>query len=73
MAKTAPSFEQARDELAAIVMKLESGAIPLDESLALWRKGEELAQLCEELLDAASIATHDDEEDTDDDEEDATE
>ncbi len=67
MAKAAPSFEQARDELAAIVTKLESGAIPLDESLALWRKGEELARLCEELLDAASVATHedDDEEITD--------
>lgn len=59
MAKAAPSFEQARDELAAIVTKLESGAIPLDESIALWRKGEELAQLCEELLDAASVATQD--------------
>lgn len=59
MAKAAPSFEQARDELAAIVSKLESGAIPLDESIALWRKGEELAQLCEELLDAASVATQD--------------
>lgn len=59
MAKAAPSFEQARDELAAIVTKLESGAIPLDESITLWRKGEELAQLCEELLDAASVATQD--------------
>lgn len=59
MAKAAPSFEQARDELAAIVTKLESGAIPLNESIALWRKGEELAQLCEELLDAASVATQD--------------
>ena len=59
MAKESPSFEQARDELAAIVTTLESGAIPLDESIALWRKGEELARLCEELLDAASVATQD--------------
>lgn len=65
MAKATPSFEQARDELAAIVTRLESGAIPLDESLALWKKGEELAGLCEELLEAASVATQDEEFDDD--------
>lgn len=45
------SYEAARDELAAIVARLESGQIPLAESLALWERGEELAELCRRYLD----------------------
>ena len=40
---SAPSYEQARDELVQIVQRLESGGAPLDESLALWERGEKLA------------------------------
>ena len=47
------SYEQARDELVAIVTKLESGGTTLEESLALWERGEELAALCEEYLENA--------------------
>jgi exodeoxyribonuclease VII small subunit len=47
------SYEQSRDELIAIVGKLEAGAATLDESMALWERGEALAKRCEELLDGA--------------------
>lgn len=47
------SYEAARDELKEVVHKLESGGVPLAESLALWERGEELAKLCELLLDGA--------------------
>lgn len=47
------SYEQARDELVAIVSKLETGGTTLEESLALWERGEELAALCERYLDNA--------------------
>jgi exodeoxyribonuclease VII small subunit len=50
---TEPSYERARDELATIVAKLEAGGITLEESLALWQRGEDLAALCEKYLDAA--------------------
>jgi exodeoxyribonuclease VII small subunit len=47
------SYEQARAELAAVVEKLESGGSTLEESLALWERGEQLAALCQEWLDGA--------------------
>lgn len=47
------SYEQARDGLAAIVHRLESGAASLEESLTLWEKGEALAARCTEWLDSA--------------------
>ena len=47
------SYEQARDELVAIVNKLETGGTTLEESLTLWERGEELATLCEQYLDNA--------------------
>lgn len=50
------SFEQARDELVTIVSTLEAGAGTLDESLALWERGEALAARCEALLDGAQQA-----------------
>ena len=47
------SYEAARDELAAVVVKLESGGLGLDESLVLWERGEELARICQRFLDGA--------------------
>ena len=47
------SYEQARDELVTIVTKLETGGTTLEESLALWERGEELATLCEQYLENA--------------------
>ncbi|MGY0389517.1 exodeoxyribonuclease VII small subunit [Nocardioides sp. WG-D5] len=47
------SYEQAREELVEVVRKLEAGGITLEESLALWERGEKLATLCQEWLDGA--------------------
>jgi exodeoxyribonuclease VII small subunit len=47
------SYEQARAELREIVQALESGGQPLEQSLALWQRGEELAGLCQRWLDGA--------------------
>jgi exodeoxyribonuclease VII small subunit len=47
------SYEAARDELADLVTKLESGQSSLEESLALWERGEVLAKICQEWLDGA--------------------
>ena len=47
------SYEQARDGLAAIVNRLEGGSASLEESLALWEKGEALAKRCNQWLDGA--------------------
>lgn len=47
------SYEQARTELAEVVEKLEAGGATLEESLALWERGEVLADLCQAKLDGA--------------------
>lgn len=47
------SYEQARTELAEIVRALEAGSQSLEESLALWERGEALAALCVTWLQAA--------------------
>ncbi len=47
------SYEQARDALAEVVSTLESGQSTLEESLALWEQGEELAKICQQWLDGA--------------------
>ena len=47
------SYEAARDELVTVVQRLESGGVPLDESLQLWERGEELAGICQRWLDGA--------------------
>lgn len=44
------SYEQARDELIQVVNELEQGSSSLEESLALWERGEALAARCEEWL-----------------------
>ncbi len=44
------SYEEARDELVRVVAELEQGSSTLEESLALWERGEALAKRCEEWL-----------------------
>ncbi|WP_046732301.1 exodeoxyribonuclease VII small subunit [Streptomyces humi] len=47
------SYEQARDELINVVRRLEAGGTSLEESLALWERGEELAKVCRRWLEGA--------------------
>ena len=47
------SYEEAREELQAVVTQLEQQNISLDESMKLWERGEALAKLCEEFLSGA--------------------
>jgi exodeoxyribonuclease VII small subunit len=47
------TYEEARTELAGVVEKLEAGGATLEQSLALWERGEELAAICQRWLDAA--------------------
>lgn len=47
------TFEQARNELADVVKQLEAGGLTLEDSLALWERGEALAAQCQSWLDAA--------------------
>jgi len=47
---SALSYEQARDELVRVVSELEQGSLTLEQSLALWERGEVLAARCEEWL-----------------------
>ena len=44
------SYEQARDELVKVVTELEQGGATLEQSIALWERGEALARRCEEWL-----------------------
>ncbi|GAA0945797.1 exodeoxyribonuclease VII small subunit [Actinocorallia libanotica] len=53
MAEETLSYEKARDELAEVVKRLETGGLTLEESLALWERGEKLAGVCEEWLEGA--------------------
>lgn len=46
-------YEDAREELIAIVAKLEAGQAPLEDSMQLWRRGEALAAHCATWLDGA--------------------
>jgi exodeoxyribonuclease VII small subunit len=43
-------FERAIDELETIVKRLEEGKVPLEESVAIYERGEALKKRCEELL-----------------------
>ena len=47
-------YEEARAELSDVVRRLESGGQTLEESLALWQRGEELADICERWLSGAT-------------------
>ena len=60
MAETKPDsgiealgYEEAREQLVGVVGKLEAGGANLEESLALWERGEALAKRCEEWLEGA--------------------
>ncbi|WP_394430855.1 exodeoxyribonuclease VII small subunit [Streptomyces sp. SGAir0957] len=70
-------YEQARDELIDVVRRLETGGTSLEESLALWERGEELAKVCRRWLDGArarldaALAEENDGEGPEDDAEDA--
>ena len=77
-------YEEARDELVDIVRRLEQGGLSLEDSLALWERGEALAAACQDWLDGARARldavmagaadqpeTDDDEPDDDEDEADA--
>jgi exodeoxyribonuclease VII small subunit len=46
-------YEAARDELTEVVRRLEAGGLPLEDSLALWERGEQLAAACERHLAGA--------------------
>ncbi|GAB2876123.1 exodeoxyribonuclease VII small subunit [Nocardioides pacificus] len=63
----AVSYEDAREELIDVVRRLEAGGTTLEESLALWERGEKLATTCQRWLDGArsrlDAAVADDEED----------
>jgi exodeoxyribonuclease VII small subunit len=75
--KESLSYEQARDKLAAVVKRLESGGLTLEQSLQLWERGERLAAVCGEWLDgararlAAAMAKRDDAEPAGDEDADA--
>jgi exodeoxyribonuclease VII small subunit len=69
MSEDRPSYEDAREELVDVVRRLESGGANLEDSLALWERGEKLAQICQEWLDGAkkrldaAVAADEDDED----------
>ena len=46
-------YESAREALAEVVARLEAGNLPLEDSLALWERGESLAKVCQARLDGA--------------------
>jgi exodeoxyribonuclease VII small subunit len=48
-----PGYEEARAELIEVVRTLEAGGTMLEESLAIWERGEKLATVCQEWLDGA--------------------
>ena len=52
-AEPTQTYEQAREELADVVRRLETGGLTLEESLALWERGEQLAEVCQHWLDRA--------------------
>ena len=60
MAKAKPpdemSFEEAFEELSALVGKLESGDLELEESLGLFERGQALANRCSQLLEEAELS-----------------
>ena len=49
------TFEQALGALEDVVKRLESGEVPLDDSIALYEQGETLRQHCQARLDAAQV------------------
>lgn len=76
MTEERPGYEAAREELVEVVRRLEAGGTTLEESLALWERGERLATLCQQWLDGAQerldtvLAEAAEDEETGDDEDD---
>ncbi|MFI6443281.1 exodeoxyribonuclease VII small subunit [Kitasatospora sp. NPDC050543] len=52
-ADDALGYEHARDALLDVVRQLETGGTSLEQSLALWERGEQLAKVCQRWLDGA--------------------
>ena len=52
---TETSFEELQRELEDVVARLERGDVPVDDAIALFRRGEELYRLCVERLEAAEL------------------
>jgi exodeoxyribonuclease VII small subunit len=52
-------YEEARDELIAVVQQLEQGGLDLEASLKLWERGEELARCCERKRVEKALAAKD--------------
>jgi exodeoxyribonuclease VII small subunit len=50
-----PTFEQAFQQLQQTVERLEDGALPLEEALALFEQGMQLVALCANHLDQAAL------------------
>ena len=48
------SYEEAKEELRKIVSALETGSVPLEQTLELWKRGEALASRCKSILDDAA-------------------
>ena len=46
-------YEQARDQLTELVKRLEAGGLTLEQSLELWERGEQLADICQQWLEGA--------------------
>ncbi|MSQ27208.1 MAG: exodeoxyribonuclease VII small subunit [Dehalococcoidia bacterium] len=55
MAKREPSFEEAYTALEDVVRRLESGGLPLDQSITLFEEGMRLARICGRQLDVAEL------------------
>jgi exodeoxyribonuclease VII small subunit len=49
------TFEELQRELEDIVARLERGDVPVDDAIALFRRGEELHRACVARLDAAQL------------------
>ena len=49
------SYEEAYQQLEALVARMESGALPLEESVALYERGKRLASHCQALLEDAEL------------------
>lgn len=49
----AMSFEEALRALEDVVRRLETGEVPLEESISLYERGEQLRRHCQARLDAA--------------------
>ncbi len=49
------SYEEAYDELEALVARMESGELPLEKSVALYERGQKLSAHCQALLEGAEL------------------